>query len=887
MADTPKWFDYEFYMSAKLAQLQAAEPANDWTVAKLVDAFAQNGFMGEEGAYVHFVQYGAAEEVAPNADFNASEYYAAKAAQFYGVEPSAVTELQIANVKALINEAGMNAWTHYVQYGSNEGVNPSNAFDADAYLAAKAAAMGGDWTAESVAKAISDAGMTVLEHYLTYGGKGEGEVAEGATFPVADDQKVPSNNPGETFTLTAGRDVFTGGDGDDVFNANLLLNPSSGAVTTPSFNVTDELDGGAGNDTLNVELTGALTQNNLGSVKNVENVNFTIDDSATADLSSWTGLENLTVNQLGTGAAQNWTVLGAKSVSVKGGAAVTVTDSGAAGADTLVTVAAENATGLVTVASDALTTLNLTGVQGGATVTAAAGERALTVNMNNATGTITDATATTLNVNATGAASTGVTLAAAAATSVNINADEALTLTAVNVAAATELTIAGDSLVTVSALGVGALETINAADSTGGVVITPALGANVAFTGSSAADTITLGASTKATDMGAGDDDVTLSAALAAGASLRMGEGDDTVTVNVVQTLTTAGAIDGGAGDNDKLVFTNTSYVTSAALGAAFTGFEVLEVSAAADKEFDTSLIAGIRNYAVGTSTGSVTLNKILNNATTTVSGSVANEKSLTVSLNVDTQNDTHTVVFDNGADAAAAGVGIGGTTSGGLGVSLVEHLNFVSAGNTNSANTIASLTADRYLTDITITGDQDFTISGLANAVSTELTINGSAATGKLTINASVAGSTAAININGGSAADTITGGVHGGVINGGAGADTITLAAAGATDILLYTQASDSTSTAMDSVANFQHGEDKINVAAFNLANQAVSVSSTAVDTTAADFFASAGVIFDAANNVAYIDANNDGVFSADGDLAIKLDGVNTIDANDFIFA
>ena len=78
MADTPKWFDYEFYMSAILAQLQAAEPANDWTVAKLVDAFAQNGFMGEEGAYVHFVQYGAAEEVAPNADFNASAKYLVK-----------------------------------------------------------------------------------------------------------------------------------------------------------------------------------------------------------------------------------------------------------------------------------------------------------------------------------------------------------------------------------------------------------------------------------------------------------------------------------------------------------------------------------------------------------------------------------------------------------------------------------------------------------------------------------------------------------------------------------------------------------------------------------------------------------------------------------------
>lgn len=58
------------------------------------------------------------------------------------MEPSAVTELEIANVKAIIAENGMNAWTHYVQYGSDEGVNPSNAFDADAYLDAKTAALG-------------------------------------------------------------------------------------------------------------------------------------------------------------------------------------------------------------------------------------------------------------------------------------------------------------------------------------------------------------------------------------------------------------------------------------------------------------------------------------------------------------------------------------------------------------------------------------------------------------------------------------------------------------------------------------------------------------------------------------------------------------------------
>ena len=868
-------------MANKLAQLKASDPEGNWTVSKLVDAFAQNGFMGEDGAYAHFVQFGAVEDVAPNADFNASEYYAAKTARFYGVEPKDVTELQIANVKAIIAENGMNAWTHYVQYSSNEGVNSSNAFDADAYLAAKATAMGDGWTAEKVAEAIKGNGMTVLEHYLTYAGKGEG-----VTFPVPDDQKVPASNPGETFTLTAGRDVFTGTDGNDIFNANLLMNPSSGTVDTASFNVTDELDGGKGNDTLNVELNGPVTNANLGSVKNIENVNFTIDNTATADLSTWTGLEHLNVNQLGTAAVQGWTVSGAKTVSVKGGSTVTVTDSAATGDDTLVTVSAEGATGLVTVTSDALTTLNLTGVGSGATVTAAAGERALTVNMNNVTGTVADATATTLNVNATGAASTGVTLAADAATAVNINADEALTLAAVNAAAATDLTIKGDSLVTISALTANELTTISAAESTGGVIITPTLGTNVAFTGSSAADAITLGGSTKATDMGAGNDKVTLSAVIAAAGSLKMGEGDDTVTVNVLQTTTKAGAIDGGAGDNDKLIFTDSTYVADLAHGAVFTGFEVLEVSASADQVFDTSLIAGIKSYGVGASSANVTLSNILNNATTTVTGSnVAEQKSLTVALAVDTQNDTHTVVFDNGSSTAIAGVELGGSGGGGLTVNLIEHLNFVSDGNANSPNKIASLNADTYLKDITITGDQDFTIEKLANAVTTELTINGSAATGKLTIDASIANSTAAININGGSADDTITGGVHGGVINGGAGADTINLAVAGAKDILLYTQANDLTQSNMDTVTNFTHGEDKINIAALSLAKQAV-VSASSVDLTSATLFATAGVVFDTSTHIAYIDANNDGVFTADGDMAITLTGAS-IDANDFIFA
>ena len=285
---TPAFFDYEVYMTNKLAQVQNAEPTAGWTMTKLMEVFAENGFVGAEGAYAHFTQFGAAEEVAPNASFNANEYYAAKAAQFYGVEPKNVTEFQIANVKQIITSNGMNAWTHYQQFGSAEGVNPSNAFDADAYLAAKAVAMGDGWTAAKIADAIKANGMTVLDHYLTYAGKGEGEVAEGATFPVPDDKKVPSNNPGQTYNLTKEIDSFTGTAGDDKF---------VGSESTTQ--AADQIDGGAGDDTFT--FIGAnkagVTELVLPTMTSIENLVLSQNDSTTIDASAITGLKTVTLDK--------------------------------------------------------------------------------------------------------------------------------------------------------------------------------------------------------------------------------------------------------------------------------------------------------------------------------------------------------------------------------------------------------------------------------------------------------------------------------------------------------------------------------------------------------------------------------------------------------------
>lgn len=307
-----KWFDPQVYMANKLVQMQETDPT--YTMTNLVDAFAAAGFVGEEGYYAHFVQYGANEDVAPNAFFNAQEYYTAKAAQFYG-EAFDGSELLVAQVKALIQQAGMNAWTHYQQYGSAEGVDPSNAFDASAYCAAKAEAMnaaglkdaaGNDWTADSIKTAIDQAGMSVLEHYMTYAGTGEGEVASGSTYPVSDDDQVVVPNPGVSIVVTNGGTSYNGTAGDDGFYM------MQGSGLQPYHT----LDGGEGNDTLFLDDQPL----NEATIRNIENLVVTGGNEATGaydmnlfatsfTLNGGTGIvENVTSQKLTADAATKLTV---------------------------------------------------------------------------------------------------------------------------------------------------------------------------------------------------------------------------------------------------------------------------------------------------------------------------------------------------------------------------------------------------------------------------------------------------------------------------------------------------------------------------------------------------------------------------------------------------
>lgn len=632
---TPKWFDANAYMQNKLAQLKAQEPDAGWTLDKVYDTFRDAGFVGTEGQYEHFVQYGAAEEVAPNAYFDADEYYAAKAKQYYEEELKQEftgSEEQIAYVKSLIKDADMNAWTHYQQFGSAEGVNPSNAFDASDYCAAKAEAMnkagqkapdGTEWTAEKIAEAIDQAGMSVLEHYLTYAGTGEGEVAAGSTYPVADDEQV--SKPGETFVLKAGIEQLQGTSGDDVFKAE-------GGV----MDAGDVTDGGAGNDTLEVYDNSELK----GTFTNIENLVVAGADVSTSgyDLSSFSKSFTLKAEQ---DAAVSHVTNQTLVMDGVGNKTLTATMDAA---QTSVKLVNEGSTGATFKAEgDKLASMDLT-----------------------------------TNANTTLADGNGNTVKNVAITAL---ADATITLTGLDVLE--NVTVAGDGSVKLT----GATKAdINATDSTGGVTVDSALDNTAAFTGGAGNDTITLGASTQAHDMGAGDDTVELNDS----------------------ALGTDGSVDGGDGEDTLVMSADNAAVMTANNFKAFTNFEVLGLNGGTGT-IQLDSFGDINQVTIAKAlSGEVTIENMDSNGT--LEFNAAAGQKITVNV-TDAGEEGHITDVLNVKLSAAESIENAGKE---LVVNDVETINIEAddADDDGDAAHTLQLTADAAKT-VKVTGDADLALSG------------------------------------------------------------------------------------------------------------------------------------------------------------------------------
>lgn len=762
------------------------------------------------------------------------------------------------------------------------------------------------------------------------------------------------NYTGQTYTLTTGVDSFTATGSNDTFNA------LPGAANANTLTALDNIDGGAGIDTLNVAEIGAAgvsayVLNTAATISNVEILNYTVStddigDTVTADVSDWGDFTTVNIVVAGTDApvAGLTTKANVTSASVTGATTAAITDSAAAGLDKLASVSLVNTTSLATITSDVMTSLSMTGASGGATILAGAATRNLTVNLNATTaGTITDAEATSITVNAIGAPTTGVTLTAAKATSVTLNADEALTLADINVAAATNIIITGESLTTITAAStVTALTSIDASGSTGGADIDGfLLGTGVAFTGGDGADAIQLGATTKAITMGAGDDLVTMTAAVGTGGSVNAGDGTDTLSLSAADAV---------------------AFSANATFEAGISNFETLSIGQVADAaatanidlanldDISTVIFAGIDDG--GTLANVVNMNNFAAGGTLTLTGAIL----VTDRLNVNVKDaaigaaDTFNLVINDNT---------GITNTGDLVIADVETLTITSddaddtGGNTPNRPEVTAAAA----TTVNVNGDMgvDFTAStfgaittldasgvtlgdvdytgaamgleGASTAVTTfaamfaatgvsitggvgDDVLIGNSATGTADI---ISGGDGDDVITGAAGDDVLTGGAGDDILKGAAGADVLTGGAGN--DIFDYDASSESTLINLDVIADFfantvgngtagaaddsgattiaanRNGDvldisdihgilpafTKIDVSVQSNASDAQTFLQNLAVASAADAAVFVGAALDASSGRLYLDFDEDGTV----DSVIELTGVTTIDEAAFI--
>ena len=277
MASIPTWFDANFYMASKLAQMQATDPEGNWTAETLKAAFAENGFTGTEGIYAHYDKYSLAEETSPSQYLDADYYLAAKLEQMKKTDPSYTMDQLLAAFK----ESGLTVGEHYDLYGSTEGINPSAAFDQAKYMADKLAQLqktepDAGWTAAKVQEAFDEAGLTPLEHYLLYG-KSEGLTPR----PVV-----------ETFAFTPEVDTLVGTDGNDTFSGVIGYLPGETTI-----NKYDSVDGGAGTDTVVVNATSDVKDLQNITAKSIEQLTINATYASVNDkVNSWADLEGITIS---------------------------------------------------------------------------------------------------------------------------------------------------------------------------------------------------------------------------------------------------------------------------------------------------------------------------------------------------------------------------------------------------------------------------------------------------------------------------------------------------------------------------------------------------------------------------------------------------------------
>jgi len=521
--------------------------------------------------------------------------------------------------------------------------------------------------------------------------------------------------PGSTITLTTGLDLgtaFTGGTGDDTFSS------IETAVTTPAtdtYTTGDSVDGGAGTDTLVVNVAGSPVGNTTAGVAtvNVEALSVFNNSTASADYTVDAAL-----------------MVGVTDVYINGGSEDTIISN----------IPSTPNLHLLSTARDTTVTATATAVAGDATAVTVA---------TNATALTSSATATYNGVETMNLAVGGVT-GTGGLTNYRLNlVSDALET----------INVTGSSDAYVAATFSGSVadsqtSTFDASAATGNVTVDFTRGASA----------------TSAITMGAGNDTVDFASTLSEKDVIVGGEGTDTLEIGGTNDYgTTAATQDNGSGISGfELLKLKSGAVVDARILTANSGLN--NVTFEAGGSYTDSTVTDVTNLASGT----VVLDLLTDGATDslnyTSSGVGAISSTLTAldmeTINVTTGGLGDTTLTISGATADVTKVVATGTQTLGLTVAGTSIA-------TVDASGVSGLGESFTLTATASTAAMTVTPSGVTPSdvdTDTANTITTGSGADKLT-------GTAYIDIlTGGAGADTITGG--GGVdqLNGGSGNDSIT---------------------------------------------------------------------------------------------------------------
>jgi len=497
-------------------------------------------------------------------------------------------------------------------------------------------------------------------------------------------------------------DIHTGTAGNDTFIAD-------DTQTLKVTSAADVLNGGAGTDSLTI----FGTPNAIPQISNIENVEVdSMAAAGTANFATVTGIQTMTIDR----------AVGAATVGVNNGVAVTLSNNAAATGAQTVNFGATDTSASLTL-NNINTSTNVAVTLGGTNVS-------------------------TVNIATTGAASSiGNLSLPTTMKTVNVSGDQNLTI----------LDALDADLTTLNAASLTGKLTVTSGAVTDAGAVAGVDGNDLSITGGSGNDSINVSAADEA-------DEVAVDA----------GAGNDTVTINTTAytaaTPTSAGDnIKGGAGADILAVAGN---IHASNMSAVITGFETIRFTTSAAATDMSVNRLGITDFHLSGANTDVVLSGLT--ATTTVKITDANAD-LTASLATLGTADTLTVTLESTSGTGTA-----------LIANSHDVVNIVSTKAAADAATVVNeleTTSATSAATLNISGDTELTI--VSAALQADAAVNAAAMSGKLT-STFITNVRTYTGGTGNDVLSIVAGGLkQGNTFAGGTGTDTLNVKAAASQDM------------------------------------------------------------------------------------------------------